>query len=125
MIVKSSESTPQDAEATLLAGIEKRGLKLFARLDHAAAAREAGAELHPETVLVFGSPLAGTPLMESDPRVGIELPLRILLWGEEGGTHLAYEDPRELADRFEVGEHAETLARMAVLLEQLVGEAAG
>ena len=70
---------------------------MFGRIDHAAAARESGLELPDEEVVVFGNPRAGTPLMRSDPRIAIQLPLCILVWADAEGVLLGYGDPRELA----------------------------
>jgi uncharacterized protein (DUF302 family) len=99
-------------------------LTLFARIDHAAAARDAGMDLADEEVVVFGSPQAGTPLMRSDPRIGIELPLRIVVWRQGDDVLLGYNDPRQLVASYEVAEHGPALERMAALLEQLAAEAA-
>jgi uncharacterized protein (DUF302 family) len=107
----------------LLAAIAGRGLTVFAQFDHAAGAREVDMELAPEMVVVFGNPRAGTPLMRDDPRIGIELPLRIVVWSGDAATMLGYNDPRELADGYEVGEHAQTLEAMAALLAELLHEA--
>jgi uncharacterized protein (DUF302 family) len=63
--------------------------------------------------------------MQSDSKIGIELPLRILLWREGERVMLGYKDPRELGPIYEVKEHVAVLEQMAGLLEQLVGEAAG
>ena len=63
--------------------------------------------------------------MLDDPRVGIELPLRILVWEDAQGTALAYRDPRELAGHYEVAEHRPTLEAMAGLLQKLADEASG
>ena len=101
-------------------------MTLFATIDHAAAAKEAGLELAAEEVVVFGNPRAGTPLMQSDPRVGVELPLRLLIWEDsDDGALLGYDDPRELAARYDVGQHHGTLEMMSGLLAELVTEAAG
>ena len=81
-------------------------------------------DLPPEAVVAFGNPSAGTPLMQDDPRVGIELPLRILLWDSGGVTMIGYNDPRELSGVYDVGEHAGTLDAMAGLLSDLAAEAA-
>lgn len=80
--------------------------------------------LAPETVVVFGSPRAGTPLMNSDPRIGIELPLRIVVWTTDQGTMIGYNDPRELARVYDVGEGVPTLDAMAGLLADLAQAAA-
>jgi uncharacterized protein (DUF302 family) len=60
-------------------------------------ARAEGLELPDEEVIVFGNPRAGTLLMQADPRIGIELPLRILVWAGAQGVELGYDDPRDLA----------------------------
>jgi uncharacterized protein (DUF302 family) len=100
-------------------------LTVFAWIDHAAAAREAGLELADEEVVVFGNPRAGTPLMQSDPRIGVELPLRILVWADAEGVFLGYRNPRELAADYDVAQHESTLEQMGTLLAELSGEAAG
>jgi uncharacterized protein (DUF302 family) len=100
-------------------------LTVFCRIDHAAAARELDLELADEEVVVFGNPRAGTPLMQSDPRIGIELPLRILVWADAEGVLLGYRDPRELAADYDVAQHESTLEQMATLLAELAAEAAG
>ncbi len=105
--------------------LARRGLTVFAEFDHAAAARTAGLELPDETVVVFGNPRAGTPLMQDDARVGIELPLRMLVWDGGDGTRLGYGDPRALVSSYDVGGHTETLDAMASLLEGLAADAAG
>jgi uncharacterized protein (DUF302 family) len=126
VVVKRSTSSYQETVARLVGAIEGRGLTVFARIDHAAAAREAGLELADEEVVLFGNPRAGTPLMQSDPRVGIELPLRILAWADADGVLLGYRDPHELSDAYELGEDARaTLDQMATLLGKIVDEAAG
>jgi uncharacterized protein (DUF302 family) len=109
----------------VLDGIERRGLTVFAQIDHAAAAREVGMELAGEVVVLFGNPRAGTPLMQQDPRVGIELPLRLLIWNEGEHTVLGYNDPRDLAGAYSITAHAATLDAMSSLLDQLAHETAG
>ena len=120
MTVKRSAAGYADTVSRLLEAIEERNLTVFARIDHAAGARAAGLELASEEVVVFGNPRAGTPLMQSDPRVGIELPPRILAWEDEEGALLAYRDPRELARDYDVGEKRDALEAMASLLDALV-----
>lgn len=102
-----------------LDALSKGGLTLFAQIDHAAAAREVGQDLAPEVVLVFGNPRAGTALMQADPRIGIELPLRLLVWERDGETIVGYDDPRDLAAVYDVDAQAGTLETMATLLERL------
>jgi uncharacterized protein (DUF302 family) len=119
--------SPHSVEETverLRGSLERRSITVFATIDHAAGAREVGLELPDETVVVFGDPRAGTPLMQKDPTVGIDLPLRVLVWDERGTTKVGYEDPTELADRYRLDETQERLERMRALLAELAAEAA-
>ena len=126
MVTKRSVSGYGETVDRLVDAIESRGLTVFARIDHAAAAREAGLELADEQVVLFGNPRAGTPLMQSDPRIGVELPLRILVWADADGVLLGYRDPRELAGPYDIAaEHQAILEQMATLLGELADEAAG
>ncbi len=125
MIVKPSARDFEATMKSLLEAIAARGLTLFARVDHAAGAREAGLELDDEQVVLFGNARTGTPLMQSDPRIGIELPLRMLVWRRGEEVLLGYLDPRDLSRGYDVAENASTLEQMAKLLEGLAGEAAG
>jgi uncharacterized protein (DUF302 family) len=125
VIVTRSAFAYRETVGRLSEAIERRGLTVFARIDHAAAAREAGLELADEQVVLFGNPRAGTPLMRSDPRIGIELPLRMLVWADSEGVFLGYRDPRALAADYDVAQHESTLEQMATLLAQLSGEATG
>jgi uncharacterized protein (DUF302 family) len=124
MITKRSASGYSETVRALLAAIERRGLTVFARIDHAAAAREVGLELADEEVVLFGNPRGGTPLMQEDRRIGIELPLRMLIWREGEDVLLAYRDPRELSGKYDVAGHQGILEQMAGLLEELAAEAA-
>jgi uncharacterized protein (DUF302 family) len=108
----------------LLEAISRRGLTVFAQIDHAAAAREAGLELADEVVVLFGNPNAGTPLMQQDPRIGIELPLRVLVWNDGDQTIVGYQDPRDLSRNYEVAAEAARLTAMSSLLDEIVHEAA-
>ena len=107
----------------VMAALGKRGITVFARIDHAAGAREAGLALADEELLIFGDPRVGTPLMQADPAVGYELPLRLLIWDAGGQTMIGYRRPTELADNFALADQLETLRRMEHLLEQISAEA--
>jgi uncharacterized protein (DUF302 family) len=125
LTVVPSSLAHADAVARLIDAVEQHGLALLARVDHAAGARAVGLELASEEVLFFGNAAAGTPLMQSDPRVGIELPLRMLVWQGPDGTRLAYHDPRDLSHSYDLSGGAETLEKMNALLGQLAAAAAG
>ena len=106
----------------LIAALEQRSITVFARIDHAGAAREVGLQLADEELVIFGDPRAGTPLMETDPAVGLELPLKVLVWDAAGVTTIGYRPPTELADLYPIANRAEVLERMQALLETLVAE---
>lgn len=124
MLTVASSNGYSQTLSRLLDSIAGRGLTVFAQFDHAAAAREVNMNLAPEVVVVFGNPRAGTPLMNSDPRIGIELPLRIVLWEIDEKTMIGYNDPRDLADVYDVGDGAPALDAMAGLLSDLAHAAA-
>jgi uncharacterized protein (DUF302 family) len=107
----------------LVAALGRRGITVFARIDHAAGARKVGLELADEELLIFGDPRAGTRLMQADAAVGYELPLRLLIWNAGGQTKIGYRRPTELQRDFAIADQIETLRRMETLLEQLAAEA--
>ena len=79
---------------------KQRGLTIFARIDHAAGATRIGKTLRPTEVLIFGNPQGGTPLMECAQTMGIELPLKALVWEDaQGQVWLGYNDPAWLVTR--------------------------
>jgi uncharacterized protein (DUF302 family) len=97
---------------------------LFVTIDHAAGARAAGLQLPDEVLLVFGDPAVGTALMQADPRLGIDLPLRMLVWAQDGRAAVGYHDPRGLAADPASAELATVLGTMNGLLERLARGAA-
>lgn len=123
-IIESVHSVPATVDR-VIAALGRRGITVFARIDHAAGARKVGLELADEELLVFGDPRAGTRLMQADAAVGYELPLRLLMWDAGGHTKIGYRRPTELRDDFELADQIETLRRMETLLEQIGAEASG
>jgi uncharacterized protein (DUF302 family) len=98
--------------------VAEHGLTLFAEVDHAANAREAGLEMPPSRVLVFGNARAGTPLLLAAPDIALELPLRVLVRADpEGGTALVYLDPARLAAAFGVEHLAAGIMGLSALVE--------
>jgi uncharacterized protein (DUF302 family) len=88
--------------------LRAKGLAVFARVDHAAAARGAGLELQDEQVIIFGNPRAGTPLMAAHPLVGLDLPLRVLVWrAPDGQVWASYQDSAFISRRYGLGESLE------------------
>ena len=80
--------------------VKQRGLVVFARIDHAAGATKIGKSLRPTELLIFGNPQGGTPFMECAQSVGIDLPLKALVWEDaKGKVWISYNDPVWLAQR--------------------------
>jgi uncharacterized protein (DUF302 family) len=104
LIACTSDFDPSETMDRLAAAVSARGMAVLARIDHAAAAAQVGLTLRPTQVLIFGNPKAGTPLMQAAQTVGIDLPLKALVWlDEDGRTWLAYNDPHTLAGRHNLG----------------------
>lgn len=100
-------------------------LFVAARVNHAAAAEKAGLKLAPIEVLIFGNPKLGTPLMHSNPRIGLDLPLRVVAWQDaQGRRWIGYTDPRKLVARYGIHDRAEVVNKIAGALEQLTRRAA-
>lgn len=124
LTIANSPSGVTETVARAVAALERRDIRLLARIDHAAGARAAGLVLADEVLLIFGDPRVGTLLIQSDPLIGYELPLRLLVWDDGGQTKVGYRRPDELADDFAVADQGGVLERMNGLLEQLVAESA-
>ena len=95
---------PKDTMNRLEAEVRAKGMTVFARIDHAAGAIAVGLSLRPTEVLIFGNAKAGTPLMQSVQTIGIDLPLKALVWQDgSGDTWLSYNDPAWLTQRHRLG----------------------
>jgi uncharacterized protein (DUF302 family) len=91
---------PKETMDRLETFVKAKGMTVFARIDHAAGATQAGLSLRPTELLIFGNAKAGTPLMQSNQTVGIDLPLKALVWLDESAkTWLSYNVPAWLAKR--------------------------
>jgi uncharacterized protein (DUF302 family) len=104
--------------------ITAKGLTIAATIDHAAAARKAGLTLRPTTLVIAGNPAVGTPLMQADQTMGVELPLRFLVWqGDDGRVHVSYDPIKTIAGRHALTGRDELLARMTGAIEAIVNAA--
>lgn len=115
-----SQFSVQETADRFAAAAEQAGLKIFARIDHAAGAAKAGMELRPTQLIIFGSPKVGTALMTSDQRAGIDLPLKALAWQDaEGRVWLSYNSPDYLFDRFAIDDRAPVKQKVTGALAKL------
>jgi len=103
----ASQFSVQETADRFGAAVEKAGLKIFARIDHAAGAASVEVSLRPTQLIIFGSPKVGTALLTSDQRAGIDLPLKALVWQDaEGKVWLSYNSPDYLFGRFSIEDRA-------------------
>jgi uncharacterized protein (DUF302 family) len=111
----------------LAAEVKAKGMTVFARIDHAAGAKEVGMPLRPTELLIFGNARGGTPLMQANQTIGIDLPLKALVWEDAGGkAWLSYNEPAWLARRHGEGAGvSEVTDRLAAALAALAKAATG
>ena len=111
---------PKETMERLEAEIRAQGMKVFARIDHAAGAAEAGLKLPPTDLIVFGNARGGTPLMQSVQTVGIDLPLKALVWEDASGTTwLSYNEPSWIAQRHGVANAGPVVSKMTAALSAI------
>jgi len=104
----------------LKSSLSQKRIHLFADIDHAAGAQKVGLSLRPTRVLIFGNPQAGTPLMQGQQTIGLDLPLRILVWEDEAGkVWLTYHRPEFLAQRHHVRDRDEAVKALGAALADL------
>ena len=101
MITRSRHSYSETIEL-LTKAMTAAGNTIFASIDQAAAAAAAGTRLRPTTLILFGNPKGGTPLMDAYPLVALDLPLKMLVWEDGGEVRTAYAAPSEIAARYGV-----------------------
>jgi uncharacterized protein (DUF302 family) len=100
LITIRSAFGPEETMNRLEAEVRAKGLTVFAHVDHAAGAKAVGMPLRPTDLLIFGNAKGGTPLMQAEQTIGIDLPLKALVWQDAAGvTWLSYNDPYFLAQR--------------------------
>ncbi|NEQ55146.1 MAG: DUF302 domain-containing protein [Leptolyngbya sp. SIO3F4] len=121
LIIKASPYSVEETETRFKKILEAKGLNLFATVDHAKNATGAGLELRPTRVVIFGNPKVGTPLMQCQQTIAIDLPQKVLIWeDEQGEVQLAYNDPQYLGGRHRLnGCGVESLKTIAGALNNL------
>lgn len=120
LINVSSQFGVQETADRFVAAVEKAGLKVFNRIDHAAGAAKVDKSLRPTQLIIFGSPKVGTALLTSDQRIGIDLPLKALAWQDaEGKVWLSYNSPDYLFNRFAINDRAKVKKKITGALAKL------
>jgi uncharacterized protein (DUF302 family) len=111
-MTKSSPYPYFETIERLSKAITDGGNTIFATIDQAAAAKTVGLPLRPTTLIIFGNPKGGTPLMDAFPLVGLDLPLKLLVWEEGGDVRVAYVPMSEVAARYGAAGMDERIAAM-------------
>jgi uncharacterized protein (DUF302 family) len=121
-----TKPSPRSVAATVsrLTGIlSAKGLMVFAVIDQSRAAREAGLRLRETTLVIFGSPAAGTPVMDAAPLAALDLPLKVLVWADGSRTNVTYYSPAAIAARYGLSaELAAGIAGIGPLTDALVAQ---
>jgi len=116
----ASPHSVAETMARLAALLKERGVLIFAHIDFSADAARAGLTMRAEQLLIFGNPRAGTPLMQTEPAAGLDLPLKALAWEDTGGrVWIAYNDPQYVIRRHALpAAQAANLAAVVPLIER-------
>ncbi len=117
-VTKESQRSVVETIDALQKILEEKGIKVMARVDHAEGAKGAGLELSPTQLLIFGNPKLGTPLMQSNPLIGLDLPMKALAWQDaDGKVYLSYTAPKDLKDRYDIDDRDEVFGKMTKALD--------
>jgi uncharacterized protein (DUF302 family) len=101
--------------------LDNKGIKRFAVIDQSAEARGVGLQLRETVLVIFGDPAAGTPVMVNSPLTALDLPLKVLIWDDDGVTKVSYTAPSALAARYHLdAQLAERLAGIDTITDALV-----
>jgi len=122
IVTRGSEFTVAQTVDKLTAAIEEAGATIFAVVDHGAGAESVGEDIGASQLVVFGNPAIGTPAILDNRQAGLFLPLKVLVYQNEGGqVMVAYEDPEEMFDDLgNIDDDAEYIAKMSGALENFV-----
>ena len=97
---KVSPRSSEETVARLLQMLEAGGMKVFAVIDQQVEAQTVGLQLRPTTLVIFGNPAAGTPVMDAAPLAALDLPLKILIWVDDAQTKVSYVAPSTVVERY-------------------------
>ena len=123
-IIKNSNNSVSATADKLFSIIENAPPKLFARIDHAAGAKSIDMELADATLIIFGAPQIGTPIMQENILAGLDLPIRVLIWDDKSQTKIGYLDPEALKTRYSIDGAEKAFEGMAGAIAKMTDGAA-
>lgn len=126
LVVRESKLGVKESIDALAKAVEAKGIKVIARIDHAAGAKAAGMELRPTEVILFGNPKLGTPMIQANPEIAIDLPMKALAWqAADGKVYVGYTAPEKLKARYSIKDRDEAFKAMAAALLDFAEAASG
>ena len=115
----------EETVAALQKTLNSKGITIFATIDHQAAAEAVGESMQPATVLIVGNPKVGTALMQENPLLAIELPLKILIYEEDKTVNIRYEKIAAIAEKYHIKQNFATAEKIDSAMQQLIKLAIG
>jgi uncharacterized protein (DUF302 family) len=123
VVTKLSPRPVADTVSRFTGMVSAKGMKLFAVIDQSAEARQVGLPLRETTLVIFGSPAAGTPVMAASPLAALDLPLKVVVWADDGQTKVSYYAPDAIAAHHHLrADLAGNLAGINALTDALVAD---
>ena len=124
IVIKESSCDVSTTAHNLQKILKKKGIKVFAKINHSANAKSVGMQLSPSIAIVFGKPKLGTLLMKEDPSIGLDLPLKVLIYQDKNGrTKMAYKDGEYLKEHYNIKKHVKLLNKVTHVLENISNKA--
>lgn len=124
LIQKASAHSTDQTVQRFKGILEKKGIRVFAHVNHQKNAQAVNLELNNVQVIIFGNPLLGTPLMQANPTIGIDLPMKVLIWEDaKGEVWLAYNDPSYLVGRHGIDNRQAIVEKMGKALKNMTNAA--
>lgn len=120
--VQTSKKTVSETVSAITATLKAHGITIFSHIDHGKEALQVKLPLQEEQLIVFGDPAVGTYLMQENPLIGIELPLKILIWSDQKQTHIAFPNVLLWQRKFGISKHAPILEKIMHFYQQLILE---
>ena len=122
IIIKESPYSVDETMDKFEAIVKKKGLSIFARVDHQQNAKTVKMEMNEAQVLIFGNPKAGTVLMKQNISLALDLPMRVVVYNTEGKVHIAYHNPQNFAKQYQL-EGSPVLGKLEKGLNKLTSAA--
>ena len=110
----------EETVAALQKTLNSKGISVFATIEHHKAAEAVGESMSPATVLIVGNPKVGTALMQENPLLAIELPLKILIYEEGKTVNIRYEKVAAIAEKYQIKQNFSTVERIDAAMQQLI-----